>query len=339
MKLNTATAAAREYPAVTADTLPAAARTAAYIAVRTAVLGRPVKVSRAGKTVYNGALSGADPVALRLWQGFRGGLSAASDRADRAAAALDNATTASDRAAALDDLAAATGILASTALASDTDDCISAAALAIWEHMADNDGTDDGGAWLAGVRATHRHIYGERKAGGRRVRTTTDAAGNVLRTDAVRYTWQGHLWADVTARNENGDLVHDVVDVHNAIDDYTRRAGQSAAVSALLDAIDRDNKDLVPVLRLVARGWTWETIARRLHPSAVPVDGRRVSWDDLDDGQRAAAIRRHAHTLCNRVSRLRRRLPGILETMDPAQVADVLEMLQPSTRAALRAGK
>lgn len=263
-KLNNERKADAVRPPITAETLMQSARAAAYCTVRRAYLSTPRTLRDATGQVagFDGSTTGGADMIRRLYQGFRGGLHAAAGHAEQAAAAMDNAATTAEQAAALVDLTAAMDAYTAT-LSNDADDLIQTAALALWQAIVDNDGqTAPDGAFLDACRAVDRQIYAEQSNTGTRVRTTTDAAGNVLRSDEYRYTRLPHLYIDHLSTDANGEITADIVDVSDALSRYMRGQGARDDIAALFRRLtDREQQTLV----WYAAGVSHETVARRLH--------------------------------------------------------------------------
>lgn len=249
---------------ITADNLMQAARAAAYVTVRRAYLSTPRQLRDASGEVcgYDGATTGGTDMIRKVYQGFGQGLHAAQGRADRAADAMDAATT--DYATALADLVDAMDGY-TDATATDADDLIQTAALALWQSIAldSPDGqTAPEGAFLAACSAVNKAIYAERSNTGTLVRVKQDAAGNVLRSDEYKYTRLPHLYIDHLETDDNGELTADIVDVSDALAAYQRGQGMRDDIRAIFRHItDRERQTLI----WYASGVTHETIARRLH--------------------------------------------------------------------------
>ena len=249
---------------ITADNLMQAARAAAYVTVRRAYLSTPRQLRDASGEVcgYDGATTGGTDMIRKVYQGFGQGLHAAQGRADRAADAMDAATT--DYAAALADLVDAMDGY-TDATATDADDLIQTAALALWQSIAldSPDGqTAPEGAFLAACSAVNKAIYSERSNTGTLVRVKQDAAGNVLRSDEYKYTRSPHLYVDHLETDDNGELTADIVDVSDALAAYQRGQGMRDDIRAIFrKLIYRERQMLI----WYASGVTHETIARRLH--------------------------------------------------------------------------
>lgn len=272
MKLNTGNRDNRA--PITADNLMQAARAAAYVTVRRAYLSTPRRLRDASGEVcgYDGATTGGTDMIRRVYQGFGQGLHAAADRADRAADAMDAATT--DYAAALADLVDAMDGY-TDATATDADDLIQTAALALWQSIAldSPDGqTAPEGAFLAACSAVNKAIYSERSNTGTLVRVKQDAAGNVLRSDEYKYTRLPHLYVDHLETDDNGELTADIVDVSDALAAYQRGQGMRDDIQTALAALEAKDRQ---VLVWHAQGATYETIARRMR-TTVPAIKMRV---------------------------------------------------------------
>lgn len=272
MKLNTGNRDNRD--PITADNLMQAARAAAYVTVRRAYLSTPRRLRDASGEVcgYDGATTGGTDMIRRVYQGFGQGLHAAADRADRAADAMDAATT--DYAAALADLVDAMDGY-TDATATDADDLIQTAALALWQSIAldSPDGqTAPEGAFLAACSAVNKAIYSERSNTGTLVRVKQDAAGNVLRSDEYKYTRLPHLYVDHLETDDNGELTADIVDVSDALAAYQRGQGMRDDIQTALAALEAKDRQ---VLVWHAQGATYETIARRMR-TTVPAIKMRV---------------------------------------------------------------
>lgn len=272
MKLNTGNRDNRA--PITADNLMQAARAAAYVTVRRAYLSTPRRLLDASGEVcgYDGATTGGTDMIRRVYQGFGQGLHAAADRADRAADAMDAATT--DYAAALADLVDAMDGY-TDATATDADDLIQTAALALWQSIAldSPDGqTAPEGAFLAACSAVNKAIYSERSNTGTLVRVKQDAAGNVLRSDEYKYTRLPHLYVDHLETDDNGELTADIVDVSDALAAYQRGQGMRDDIQTALAALEAKDRQ---VLVWHAQGATYETIARRMR-TTVPAIKMRV---------------------------------------------------------------
>lgn len=262
MKLNTGNGRTERAP-ITADNLMQAARAAAYVTVRRAYLSTPRRLRDASGEVcgYDGATTGGTDMIRKVYQGFGQGLHAAQGRADRAADAMDAATT--DYAAALADLVDAMDGY-TDATATDADDLIQTAALALWQSIAldSPDGqTAPEGAFLAACSAVNKAIYSERSNTGTLVRVKQDAAGNVLRSDEYKYTRLPHLYIDHLETDDNGELTADIVDVSDALAAYQRGQGMRDDIQTALAALTRPEKQ---VLIWAAQGLAYETIARRM---------------------------------------------------------------------------
>ena len=274
MKLNNERKADAVRPPITAETLMQSARAAAYCTVRRAYLSTPRTLRDATGQVagFDGSTTGGADIIRRLYQGFRGGLHAAAGHAEQAAAAMDNAATPAEQAAALVDLTAALDAYTAT-LSNDADDLIQTAALALWQTIVDNDGqTAPDGAFLDACRAVDRQIYAEQSNTGTRVRTTTDAAGNVLRSDEYRYTRLPHLYIDHLSTDANGEITADIVDVSDALSRYMRGQGARDDIQTALLPLSKPEKQ---ALLWHAAGLTYDTIARRLN-TTVPAVKMRV---------------------------------------------------------------
>ena len=249
-----------------------AARAAAYVTVRRAYLSTPRSLRDASGEVcgYDGATTGGTDMIRRVYQGFGQGLHAAQGRADRAADAMDAATT--DYATALADLVDAMDGY-TDATATDADDLIQTAALALWQSIAldSPDGqTAPEGAFLDACSAVNKAIYAERSNTGTLVRVKQDAAGNVLRSDEYKYTRLPHLYVDHLETDDNGELTADIVDVSDALAAYQRGEGMQDDIRAIFHRItDREQQMLI----WYASGVTHETIARRLH--VTPATARK----------------------------------------------------------------
>lgn len=272
MKLNTGNRDNRA--PITADNLMQAARAAAYVTVRRAYLSTPRRLRDASGEVcgYDGATTGGTDMIRRVYQGFGQGLHAAADRADRAADAMDAATT--DYAAALADLVDAMDGY-TDATATDADDLIQTAALALWQSIAldSPDGqTAPEGAFLAACSAVNKAIYSERSNTGTLVLVKQDAAGNVLRSDEYKYTRLPHLYVDHLETDDNGELTADIVDVSDALAAYQRGQGMRDDIQTALAALEAKDRQ---VLVWHAQGATYETIARRMR-TTVPAIKMRV---------------------------------------------------------------
>ena len=272
MKLNTGNRDNRA--PITADNLMQAARAAAYVTVRRAYLSTPRRLRDASGEVCgsDGATTGGTDMIRRVYQGFGQGLHAAADRADRAADAMDAATT--DYAAALADLVDAMDGY-TDATATDADDLIQTAALALWQSIAldSPDGqTAPEGAFLAACSAVNKAIYSERSNTGTLVRVKQDAAGNVLRSDEYKYTRLPHLYVDHLETDDNGELTADIVDVSDALAAYQRGQGMRDDIQTALAALEAKDRQ---VLVWHAQGATYETIARRMR-TTVPAIKMRV---------------------------------------------------------------
>lgn len=272
MKLNTGNRDNRA--PITADNLMQAARAAAYVTVRRAYLSTPRRLRDASGEVcgYDGATTGGTDMIRKVYQGFGQGLHAAQGRADRAAAAMDAATT--DYAAALADLVDAMDGY-TDATATDADDLIQTAALALWQSIAldSPDGqTAPEGAFLAACSAVNKAIYAERSNTGTLVRVKQDAAGNVLRSDEYKYTRLPHLYVDHLETDDNGELTADIVDVSDALAAYQRGQGMRDDIQTALAALEAKDRQ---VLVWHAQGATYETIARRMR-TTVPAIKMRV---------------------------------------------------------------
>lgn len=259
---------------ITADNLMQAARAAAYVTVRRAYLSTPRRLRDASGEVcgYDGATTGGTDMIRRVYQGFGQGLHAAADRADRAADAMDAATT--DYAAALADLVDAMDGY-TDATATDADDLIQTAALALWQSIAldSPDGqTAPEGAFLAACSAVNKAIYSERSNTSTLVRVKQDAAGNVLRSDEYKYTRLPHLYVDHLETDDNGELTADIVDVSDALAAYQRGQGMRDDIQTALAALEAKDRQ---VLVWHAQGATYETIARRMR-TTVPAIKMRV---------------------------------------------------------------
>lgn len=272
MKLNTGNRDNRA--PITADNLMQAARAAAYVTVRRAYLSTPRSLRDASGEVcgYDGATTGGTDMIRKVYQGFGQGLHAAAGRADRAADAMDAATT--DYAAALADLVDAMDGY-TDATATDADDLIQTAALALWQSIAldSPDGqTAPDGAFLAACSAVNKAIYAERSNTGTLVRVKQDAAGNVLRSDEYKYTRLPHLYVDHLETDDNGELTADIVDVSDALAAYQRGQGMRDDIQTALAALEAKDRQ---VLVWHAQGATYETIARRMR-TTVPAIKMRV---------------------------------------------------------------
>lgn len=272
MKLNTGNRDNRA--PITADNLMQAARAAAYVTVRRAYLSTPRSLRDASGEVcgYDGATTGGTDMIRKVYQGFGQGLHAAQGRADRAADAMDAATT--DYAAALADLVDAMDGY-TDATATDADDLIQTAALALWQSIAldSPDGqTAPEGAFLAACSAVNKAIYSERSNTGTLVRVKQDAAGNVLRSDEYKYTRLPHLYVDHLETDDNGELTADIVDVSDALAAYQRGQGMRDDIQTALAALEAKDRQ---VLVWHAQGATYETIARRMR-TTVPAIKMRV---------------------------------------------------------------
>lgn len=259
---------------ITADNLMQAARAAAYVTVRRAYLSTPRSLRDASGEVcgYDGATTGGTDMIRKVYQGFGQGLHAAQGRADRAADAMDAATT--DYATALADLVDAMDGY-TDATATDADDLIQTAALALWQSIAldSPDGqTAPEGAFLAACSAVNKAIYSERSNTGTLVRVKQDAAGNVLRSDEYKYTRLPHLYVDHLETDDNGELTADIVDVSDALAAYQRGQGMRDDIQTALAALEAKDRQ---VLVWHAQGATYETIARRMR-TTVPAIKMRV---------------------------------------------------------------
>lgn len=259
---------------ITADNLMQAARAAAYVTVRRAYLSTPRSLRDASGEVcgYDGATTGGTDMIRRVYQGFGQGLHAAQGRADRAADAMDAATT--DYATALADLVDAMDGY-TDATATDADDLIQTAALALWQSIAldSPDGqTAPEGAFLDACSAVNKAIYAERSNTGTLVRVKQDAAGNVLRSDEYKYTRLPHLYVDHLETDDNGELTADIVDVSDALAAYQRGQGMRDDIQTALAALEAKDRQ---VLVWHAQGATYETIARRMR-TTVPAIKMRV---------------------------------------------------------------
>lgn len=259
---------------ITADNLMQAARAAAYVTVRRAYLSTPRSLRDASGEVcgYDGATTGGTDMIRKVYQGFGQGLHAAQGRADRAADAMDAATT--DYAAALADLVDAMDGY-TDATATDADDLIQTAALALWQSIAldSPDGqTAPEGAFLDACSAVNKAIYAERSNTGTLVRVKQDAAGNVLRSDEYKYTRLPHLYVDHLETDDNGELTADIVDVSDALAAYQRGQGMRDDIQTALAALEAKDRQ---VLVWHAQGATYETIARRMR-TTVPAIKMRV---------------------------------------------------------------
>lgn len=259
---------------ITADNLMQAARAAAYVTVRRAYLSTPRSLRDASGEVrgYDGATTGGTDMIRRVYQGFGQGLHAAQGRADRAADAMDAATT--DYATALADLVDAMDGY-TDATATDADDLIQTAALALWQSIAldSPDGqTAPEGAFLDACSAVNKAIYAERSNTGTLVRVKQDAAGNVLRSDEYKYTRLPHLYVDHLETDDNGEPTADIVDVSDALAAYQRGQGMRDDIQTALAALEAKDRQ---VLVWHAQGATYETIARRMR-TTVPAIKMRV---------------------------------------------------------------
>ena len=126
-------------------------------------------------------------------------------------------------------------------------------------------------AFLDACRAVDRQIYAEQSNTGTRVRTTTAAAGNVLRSDEYRYTRLPHLYIDHLTTDANGEITADIVDVSDALSKYMRGQGARDDIQAALLPLSRPEKQ---VLLWHAAGLTYDTIARRLNTTVTAVKMR-----------------------------------------------------------------
>lgn len=259
------TANAVTYEPVTVETLEQTARAAAYVAIRKAYLSTARKVTDSAGNVldYDGNSGGAD-IIRRLYNGFGDSVSAARSNMD-AAAAYD---------AAPDRKAAATAETAALAYAetsgNDTDDCIQAAALALWENIAANGGeVGTESAFMEAVRAVHRHIYQQDKNTSTRVRRRYDSTGQLLEMGDYQYIKYPHIYIDAyNGTDENGGAAFDIVDVNDELSRYMRGQSDNDTINDVLMILTPEQKR---VLKYLASGYSYETIAGKMHTTAAAV--------------------------------------------------------------------
>lgn len=266
-KLNT------EHGPITAANIQDVARAAAYVAIRRAYLASARKVTDVnGETIaHDGNTGGADMI-RRLYYGFAGSEHAARATLDKAATDYDehtDKTTAATLKAALDGYADAT--------ANDTDDCINAAALALWENIVENGGetaTDD--AFITAVRAVHRYIYQQDTNTSTRVRRKYDEKGNLLAVNDYQYIKYPHIYIDAVAgTDDDGNALFEVVDVNDELSKYIKGQRDNDTINDVLAILTATQKR---ILHYIARGYTYETIGERLDmtTAAVKMQVRRI---------------------------------------------------------------
>lgn len=294
------TANAVTYEPVTVETLEQTARAAAYVAIRKAYLSTARKVTDSAGNVldYDGNSGGAD-IIRRLYNGFGDSVSAARSNMDAAAAAYD---------AAPDRKAAATAETAALAYAettgNDTDDCIQAAALALWENIAANGGeVGTESAFMDAVRAVHRHIYQQDKNTSTRVRRRYDSTGQLLEMGDYQYIKYPHIYIDAyNGTDENGGAAFDIVDVNDELSRYMRGQSDNDTINDVLAILTTRQRNLV---HMVAKGYTFETIAEKLYNTEIKL--AENGTDKTPPISHAAAVKRAAALARKHMERIRKR--------------------------------
>lgn len=267
---------ATEYKPVTVETIEQTARAAAWVAIRKAYLATARKVKDAnGETLdYDGNSGGAD-IVRRLYYGFSATQAAAKQTmqdAETAAAksAANAAKSAADAKTAKADAKTAkeaADVYADTT-GNDTDDCINAAALALWENIVENGGTEGTeGAFMEAVRAVHKYIYQQDTNTGVKVRRKYDENGRLLAVNDYRYIKYSHIYIDEYRDTEDG-AAFDVVDVNDELSKYIKNQRNNDTINDVLTILTPMQKQIV---HYIALGYTYETIARRLNTTAAAV--------------------------------------------------------------------
>lgn len=248
-----------EYLAITLETLEKTAFSAAYVAIRKAYHGTPHKITVNGVDMGRDGNSGGADIIRRLYQGFSTSTAAAKMLYNDAAALYDENPTPQT----LETMETAAANYAA-AVPNDTDDCIQAAALALWENIAGNDGeTATETAFMDAVRAVHRYIYQQDKNTSTKVRRRYNSKGELLAIDDYQYIKYPHISINQYAgEDENGGAIFEIVDVNDELSKYIQGQRNNDTINDVLALLTATQKR---ILQYVAIGYTYETIAARLN--------------------------------------------------------------------------
>lgn len=250
-----------KYPVITLETLEKTAFSAAYVAIRKAYHGTPRKVIVGGVEMGRDGNSGGAEMVRNLYHGFSTSTAAAKLLYNDAVRLYDENPTPQT----LETMEAAAASYAA-AVPNDTDDCIQAAALSLWENIADNGGeTATETAFMDAVRAVHQHIYEQDKNTSTKVRRKYDDKGQLLAINDYQYIKYPHIYIDAyTGTDENGNATFDIVDVNDELAKYITGQMANDTINEVLAILTATQKRIVSYM---AKGYTYETIAARLNIS------------------------------------------------------------------------
>lgn len=250
-----------EYAPITVETLEITAIKAAFIALRTANAGKAKAVKKDGETVaHDGTLSGCSKKTMEIKSGVAWTLANAFQKMLACKAAYEQNPSKATLKTYEESIKAYTA-----GTANDMDDCISVAKVTLWENIARNDGiTATETAFVDAMNAVHGHIFGEKNNTGVRIRAKYNDKGELLDAKEYRYIMFPHLYYDSFTTDENGDMSFDIVDANDELSKAIKGMTDNATLTECLATMNATQKRII---QYVARGMTYETIAKRIYGS------------------------------------------------------------------------
>lgn len=250
----------KEYPAITLETLERTAVAAAWVAVNAQLRGKARKVTDGkGNVLDHDGNNGGNETMRRLYNGFAYGIATMRGKMAECADEYESNPTKDTLATLLESMDNYTATTAN-----DTDDCISVARLSLWESIVNNGGAEaDEEAFNRACNAVRCHIHAEDSNTATRIRRKYDENGNLLAIDDYQYIKYPHLYIDeYSGTDENGNPRFDIVDVNDELSKYIRGQMDNDTINEALALLTTTQRRIV---HMVARGYTQETIAKRLN--------------------------------------------------------------------------